>query len=237
MMAEDALGLAGLTKNEATVYLSLLHFGPASAGEIIRKTGLNRQSCYSALQRLVVKGLASHITKNRVMHFEAASADHAISIVRAKIRETEPLLVELSTIQKTPSKFNVEIFEGKEGLKLLLEDVLKTGESYLGFFTGIPKKMLGPWYLRWDRRRAKLGIRRKTVASPQTRPFLSKSALTSVRYLPVDYSLPSGVIIYGKKVFIYVPPEEDLVLVLFESERIADAYRNYFNAMWKIASE
>jgi len=53
----------GLDKNEATVYLSLLQFGNAIAGTLIKETKLPRATVYQVLDRLAQKKLVLKIDK------------------------------------------------------------------------------------------------------------------------------------------------------------------------------
>ena len=60
MIKEALLGL-GLTSNETEIYLVLLNWGELSVNEIGSKSGLHRQVCYDALDRLVEKGFISFL--------------------------------------------------------------------------------------------------------------------------------------------------------------------------------
>src|SRR3989344_2673952 len=48
---------AGLTKNEAKVYLAVLQLGPSNAGLVSRRSGVHRRSVYDAFDRLIEKGM------------------------------------------------------------------------------------------------------------------------------------------------------------------------------------
>ena len=63
MIKEALLGL-GLTSNETEIYLVLLNWGELSVNEIGSKSGLHRQVCYDALDRLVEKGFISFLINN-----------------------------------------------------------------------------------------------------------------------------------------------------------------------------
>ena len=54
-----------------------------------------------------------------------------------------------------------------------------------------------------------------------------------VRYIPKEYKTPTETTIYGEKVAIFLLTEEPKA-ILIKSKTIAEAYRNYFNLLWKV---
>lgn len=55
-----------------------------------------------------------------------------------------------------------------------------------------------------------------------------------VKYLPPELSLPVRTIVYGDKVAI-TDFKDPMMLIMIEKKSVAEAYMNYFNALWKIA--
>ena len=73
-MIKGTLKNLGLTNNEVEVYLTLLNKGELSVNEIGMKSGLHRQVCYDALDRLLEKGFVSYILKDGKKFREAVNA-------------------------------------------------------------------------------------------------------------------------------------------------------------------
>ena len=63
-MIKETLLKLGLTSNEVEIYLTLLNKGEISVNEIGSSSGLHRQVCYDALDRLLEKGVVSAIQSN-----------------------------------------------------------------------------------------------------------------------------------------------------------------------------
>ena len=82
MIKEQLLGL-GLTSNEVEIYLVLLNAGELSVNEIGTKSGLHRQVCYDALDRLVEKGFISYIMKNSKKFFNIISQEISRALARS----------------------------------------------------------------------------------------------------------------------------------------------------------
>ena len=59
-METKALQNIGLTKNEITVYLTLLELGTTTTGPLTYKSGLHNSRVYESLNKLIEKGLASY---------------------------------------------------------------------------------------------------------------------------------------------------------------------------------
>ena len=79
-----ALQEADLTGNEAKIYLALLELGSALAGEITKKSGINRTNVYDALDRLIEKGIVSYVITANRKYFEATNPERIISYLEEK---------------------------------------------------------------------------------------------------------------------------------------------------------
>ena len=55
-MIKETLKDLGMTENEVEIYLTLLNASELSVNAIGSKSGLHRQVCYDALDRLLEKG-------------------------------------------------------------------------------------------------------------------------------------------------------------------------------------
>src|SRR3989338_375353 len=124
---EEALKDFGLTEKEIKVYLALLRKGQITVNEIAVSTGLNRTSTYDILQNLVERGIASHVIKAGVKYFEAADPQTFLFALDEKREKLNSVIEELQTIRKTiTEKPKVEMFEGKEGIKSMMDDIIRT---------------------------------------------------------------------------------------------------------------
>jgi hypothetical protein len=60
-------------------------------------------------------------------------------------------------------------------------------------------------------------------------------ALTEVKFLPDSYDTPISTMIYGNKIWILIPSNNDHISLLIESKKLSQSFLNYFEQLWKIA--
>ena len=127
---EKALIKLGLKDQEIKVFLFLLENGEQTAGNLAKRTGLSRPSLYGFVKNLLKLGIIAESQKNGVKIFIPSSKDKVISIVEGQITELEKGKQDIVKIFEqiklggvtTSPKF--QLFEGREGMRNLLNDVL-----------------------------------------------------------------------------------------------------------------
>ncbi len=230
----NELKQAGLTENETKVYLALIESGPNLAGQISRKTGLHRRSVYDVTEMLIKKGLIGYILKNNRRYFEASNPNRILEILREKQNLLEPVVSDLlKTYSSEKEKQETNFYKGKEGLKAIFEDQLNYKEILILGASPKAYEVL-QFYFKWyDKKRKKKKIKARIIAYDKK---ISKIPLAEIRYLPQKYESPVAVNIYGNKTAIILWAKEPIVIAIREKE-IADAYKKYFELMWKIAKK
>lgn len=239
-MEKDILLKIGLTNNEALVYISLLTLGPSLVSSIVDKTKINRTQIYDLLDRLKEKGLISSIIKNRTQIFEAAEPKRILNYIEEKeeklIEEkkiAKEIVLRLEKIKPKSIQESVKVYEGKQGIKTVLEDIINSKrdiETYGsdGNFT----KILDYYFKHYLKKLERSGIKMKVIFDydEKNKPF--NWVFSDVRYLPKEYKSPTETTIYGEKVAIFVLTENPQV-VLIENKQVADSYRKYFKILWQ----
>ena len=92
MDLRTSLEQIGLTKTEAKVYLELFKLGSTKSGPLVRKTELHRATVYDVLKRLLEKGLASYIIREKTKYFETSSPEHLLDVLEEEKKEARPLV-------------------------------------------------------------------------------------------------------------------------------------------------
>ncbi|MFC1754677.1 TrmB family transcriptional regulator [Thermoproteota archaeon] len=236
----EVLEKIGLTTNESKAYMALVDGGSASAGDIAKKADLHRRPTYDALNRLVEKGLVSYTVKQGKKYFHAADPDRILGIIKLREKEINEVLPDLRAKYKaTKTKIFSETYEGREGIRAVMEDILREKKEWMTLSsTGLGYKIL-PYFLEhFAQRRQKLGIKRKSllIDTKDAREYskiLDKQKLVDYKFLSKDVKNPQTIWIYGDKVAIILVSIEHPVAILIESKEIADFYRDQFNLMWK----
>ena len=125
-MIKEVLLSLGMTNNEIEVYLTLLKSGSLSVNKIGEKSGLHRQVCYDALERLTEKGFVSYTVQNSKKYFQALSPDKIISYLDEKKETVKEILPNLVNLTKLPREDTfIEVLKGKNVIRTILRDVIK----------------------------------------------------------------------------------------------------------------
>ena len=190
MQFVDELRAYGLSEKEASVYLSLLSLGPATANQVAERANLVRTTTYDILKTLKEKGIVRCITKNKVLYYEAAPPQKLIEILDEKRRTISaiiPSLQQLSLPAKNEPKF--EVFDGREGIKTVYQDILSNATELEAFSNTKQVTELLPHFLpHFIRQRIdkKIPLRLLSEETPESRTVKEddKKELRSTRFLP-----------------------------------------------------
>lgn len=98
--AAELLGLFGLTRGEAQIYLQLLAAGDANGYEIAKELSLSRSNAYTALAALADKGAAWIVEGNPVRYTAVPAAEFTGNRLRAYETARERLLASLPAVRK-----------------------------------------------------------------------------------------------------------------------------------------
>jgi len=235
---EEILIKVGLSMNEAKIYTQLLKLEQAKASSIAKKISISRPHIYDSINKLIEKGLVSYVIKNSKRYFKAANPKELINYLEdekdkidRKKKEVNNLLPNLLKLQKEKkATTSVEVYEGKEGLKTVLMDMVNYGKDFVAFgATGNFPKVFPIFSKIFVKRREQKKIKGKIVVVKGEKPIETK--LNSYRWIPKEYGLPSSTIIYGNKTAILIWTG---IGIIIKSKEVADSYRSYFELLWKI---
>ena len=240
MGINETLQEIGLNQNEVKVYLALLQLGSSKVSEIVIKTGFPRTFVYEISRSLISKGLVSYVIKSGVRYYEAANPERLKSIIREKEEKLNQILPELKQLTKVVlEKPSVEFYEGKQGMKTILDDILSMKSSSIMYAYSSSKifKFLQYAFPNFVKRRIKGKIWGKIIQekNPELLKFLKelKKTYSEMRYLSTTFE--TSVFIYGDKVAFLTMREEEPVGILIKDKDIAATELKVFNFLWKIA--
>ncbi|MBI2112726.1 helix-turn-helix domain-containing protein [Candidatus Woesearchaeota archaeon] len=239
---KETLKRLGMTNNEIEIYLTLLQQGELSVNEIGSKSGLHRQVCYDALDRLLEKGFVSYITKNGKKFFNSLHPEKILDYLEEKKEEVNSILPELNTLFKIEKEeTNVEIIKGKMVFRTIYNDMFKTMKQTREpmYAMGVDEKR----YMDLDEvgitqyiaklRREKL---KEKLLSKKSATFFFEGPQSEYRLLPDHLFNPNTTHIYGNKVAILIWGNP-LYGIIIHSKQVADANRKYFEILWKMAKK
>ncbi|MBS3151642.1 hypothetical protein J4443_04645 [Candidatus Woesearchaeota archaeon] len=246
---EVILEKIGLTKSEIKIYLALLELGSTSKGPLVKKAGITSSKVYEVLDKLIDKGLASYILKNKVKYFKAAPPNRVKDYLeerKEEINEQQKAFEKMLPYLKEKSSFlkediDAEIFKGWRGMGTVFEDMVNTlnkGEiDYVfGASKGYDPKKTRNFYDKYQIKTIRKGIKIKAIFNENSREYFEKSKVAKrhidVKYL--DQNTPTEINIYKNKVLIIILSQTPIIIMIKGGE-VESSFRQYFEAMWKIA--
>lgn len=233
-----SLEAVGLLESEAAVYLAALEVGPASSQVIVERCGFSRPATYVAIESLVQKGLLSSQVKGKRLLYSAESPDRLIEYgqsqvdgLQAKVADLGRRAAELELLRKG-DRPSVKFFEGLEGLKSVMHDIVTSSPKELLEFADLDavKQVLSLSDLE--------GL--QTILSKRkTKGRAILVGATRVRQgivgrvLPrAEYPFSGDLLIYGDKV-VSITFSGKVQCVMMQGMVMAEMYRAFFDLAWK----
>ncbi|MFH1073143.1 MAG: helix-turn-helix domain-containing protein [Nanoarchaeota archaeon] len=235
---EEELREYGLTDKEIQVFIACLKLGSGLVQDIAEKAGTYRTYTYEILKSLKEKGLVNYVIKNGKQHYEAAHPERLLTTLKEKEEKVKKILPALKELYKTSTeKPAVEFYEGKEGLKTILDDVLRTNEEILVYgSTKEQERLLAFSFPNFIKRRIAAKITTKVITEKsrltESMRKVEKKELRESRFL--DKQFPTVTYIYGDKVAI-LTLEKEIIGIIIENKTIADTQKIIFNFLWSIS--
>lgn len=230
----------GFTDSEARIYLLSLEAGPSAVQDLAKKAKVSRVTTYAVIESLTERGLMSHVQKGKKTLYAAESPERLVSFVHTRVkqmestlREVESLIGDLKLLQRG-EKPVVKMFEGKEGLEAIHDDILKTHPKVLFEMSNVdalhalfPKENFIPYQKEIEKKNILIhGI---GLYSQNLTP---KSHVKAVQLPSKDFSFFGNITIYENKTALTSLQGKN-ISVLIESDVIAQTMKELF----RLASE
>lgn len=233
-MQVEILNEIGLSTTEARVYLALLELGSSLAGKITKKSEVNRTNVYDALERLIEKGLVTYVVSANRKVFRAVHPNKLKEILEEKKNKLEDNMKELEAMyESSKEKEEATIYKGKKGIKSVFEDIIKERkEVFVYGAEGRFKEMFPAFYIHWQDKRAKLGIKLNIIFTERVKKRKINLKKCMMKFLPNTYDFPSTILAYGNKVVTIVWSKLPFAFMV-TSEEVAKSNMNFFEMLWK----
>ena len=238
----------GLTGNESLVYLGLFKLGACKAHDLIRETGLHKSRVYDSLERLLEKGLVSSTMVEGVKYFAVLDPEHLLDFIEERKKRLETLRMEakkalpamIALREGKKPRAEAQVLFGVEGFKTMRRDLLQhtQGEHLMiGAIAREPRVM--PVFFSWYTKQRILKKIKQRVLFQQTTdsPAFLQGKLFQSRYLPPEVAVPAVINIYGDRVVNVLWKGNYPLCFMLVNQDIADAYREYFEVLWKISAK
>ncbi len=247
----EALTSIGLTKTQATIYLTALTHGMLSVLDLSKKTGIHRQQLYEACEKLVEMGLLDATSKRnrkyiparpgKLVEFgkERATRLHeATDVVHTLLPQLEKFAV-----AGKANKIVTRHYEGLTRLKDAYDEELHAAKGLEIFCLGGALEDMYEFFPehywdKWNKKYAKNGVPSKMIVhdTPEGRKAFGFDATykRDTRVLK-DFPLKINIDVFGSNVLMVSP--YDALAIWIESRVVADSYRALFEALWSKAEK
>lgn len=241
-MLSENLRAFGLTDKEIKIYLTILKLGGGTASLIAEKAESNRPYCYEILESLKIKGLITSQIKSGTKYFFAVDPEKIKNILEEKSKKVLNAIPELKEMYNVSGDLpNVQVFEGLEGIKTILDDFIKEKkEMHIYASTEKLDKFLEHNFPNYIRRRAQAKIRAKVITEKSQVSLKlkkkDKKDLREMRFFPTKMEFGTWTTIYGDKIAI-ISLEKGFFGVIVENELISKTQNLIFDLLWSQAKK
>lgn len=199
----------GFLESEVRTYLASLQNGPATVLEIVKLTHLSRQATYVVIESLTKRGLMSSVVRGKKKYYVAEDPEKLLSYAVRKEHEMKDQMKDLETalpelkLKTQGDRPMVRLFEGKEGLRSMLSEILSEKVPEFDEIVDLDAKRT---HIPPGEMKALLGLKKlgtKVRALYTTEPF--RMTISPDSYiLPEKYhGFKAGITIYGDKVALF----------------------------------
>lgn len=253
-MLSEIFETLGFKEEELKTYLSLLDSGPKTAGDLAKIMNLPRPTLYGYLERLGAAGLVTQGQRRGVKVFAAEPGERIRILYRKKIMELrrkekslDDILPDLETRGAMKlMRPRMQFFEGREGIEMALEDILKSPPGTMTHSFWAIKAAMGVTspeffhYLNKQRIRRDIHIQgiwpRGQGADINKYPFLGwgPEFKRELRYAPPGIEFSMGYWVYGHKV-MFISSRAESYGFIIESAEMAELMSVQHQAVWKLS--
>ncbi len=241
MEIKEILRQFGMEDKKAEVYLATLEMGGVTAYSLAKKVGLKRPTVYDIVNQLMKEGLIYKSIKGNVKYFSPADPEILIKKIKEKEERINSIMPSLQNLYNSPKeKPLIRYFEGKEGIKEMWEDSLKSlkkGDEILAYVGEDTLKNLQKYSDNYIKRRVSKSIRLRGIYkdSPAIRKYMENNAqqLREVIILnEKDFPISNETNIYKNKIAIASYGTEMFGMII-ESAEIARSQKAIFELAWR----
>lgn len=241
----QTLELLGLSPKELDVYLATLRLGTAPLRRVAEESGYQRATVYDALKHLREVGLVRYVDAKTHRYFTgedphklrgiATRREVALTEAREGLEKILPSFVAMQgTHECRPA---VRYYEGPNGVRDLLEDVLSTAEHaeskaklYRVYSSaGIRDLILQAWPT-FTKERIRRGVRVRAIAIGEGG---STTGLDERKWLRKDATSPTYIFLCATKTaYVSLAQDKELFGVIINDPAVAKTEQCIFDALW-----
>lgn len=239
------LKLLGFEDNEARVYLAALELGPSSMWEIHQKSFIKRTTCYQIFEKFIARGIGAKTEEPKHTIYSVVTPENLIASLEFKKNQFKESLAQFDAlVSKSPAKPRITLYKGWEGVRQVYSQGLNGPKGGERLLFGTPQIWLANEAEndQYVNERVKNNIRLRMLFPDKKENYIllkkDKEELRQTRFLPADIFNPGiETHIYPGKIDYIAHSENEPFATVIENGAIAEAERQKFELLWKIAKE
>lgn len=254
-MYQDILNQIGLTKEQSSVYQTLLKSGLMVASKIAQVSGIKRSLCYKILEQLIALGLVEKRDDiGKIIMFRTNHPSKLKELLAKKEEEFTTAEATLggalnkmiSDFNLTSDKPNVQFFEGLEGVEKVLNDSLIATET-IDAYSDIEsiEKYIPEINKSYVEKRKKFNIKKRGLIldTPKARELLKDyhPEITENKFIKcslVPSQTQTIIQIYDNKVSFITLGESNLYIgMIIENPSIYSLQKYLYQCLWENADK
>jgi len=229
----------GLNGKEIKIYLKLLEYGQSSIQKIFELTGINRVSLYDILKSMVGKSFVNEIYIGKIKNYNAVQPSFILNIIKEKEKKFKEVLPDFEKlVQSNVCVPKVKIFEGKEGLNVITEDILSEDNDEVCSYGSYELMLEIRKYQLIDymkqRMRNKIKSKVITDSSFLKHNFQNKDEYGGLTKFKIDdcfKDIKSWHYVYGGKFVTISCDEDNFIGIIVEDLTIAETQKFVFDKL------
>ena len=235
---DNLLSALSISSMEGKVYLAALELGESTMQGLAKKSGVNRSTIYTFIDKLQNRGLIQESQKNKRRIYSAVSPDALVDMQRNKVEQLENLLPELLAVNnKSDKKPRVAFYEGFNGVEDVYKDMLREKKEIVAYedledLKGeLPKRMF-EWFPK-ERARKNILIKAISRDTAFAREFSRHNTglLRETKFIEGS-TFKTDINIYGNKVALIDLQADAPFAVIIENKNLAETMRAVWKQLW-----
>lgn len=233
----------GLVESEIRTYLAAIENGASTVIDLAKHAKISRQAAYLAIEDLSNRGLMTHVLHGKKRLYSAEHPQRLLDYARRRSVDIENQTRELERIipkielQMGGDRPVVKVFQGKEGIMAILEDMKKQQPKHIdeitdldALYTVATVEDLKPTRTELKR----IGTVIDGLYSGKASPKIARVNRTA---LPKEFSgFKSNLSVYGDRITM-TSLEGVMYSVIIESKSLARTLSVLFRLAYKYARE
>ena len=239
MESIEILEKIGLNEKEASVYLALLELGTATVHPIATKAAIKRPTTYLILDQLQQKGIVSVIPRAKKALYTAESPEKLLTDLKKKeelLKGSLPSLLALFNTKK--EKPQVQLFEGREGVKLVYNKIHTANDVWFFGSTREVQKYDLEGLEEFVKRTQKEGnrVRDLLTSSPEDIAYAKRvqagGSKYEIRFVKEGFKFLTDNAGFGDSI-VFFSFHPQVFAVMITSREISQAIKTLFEFAWE----